>query len=84
MVAGALLLKNAIDSKVVWAEVIGLLVVAAGAGTLLWSAYRYESLHSLLRSGSEVTHPTMLGAVSWTTMFLAAGAVLLMVTELLT
>jgi len=83
MVAGALLLKYSIDSMVAWSEVVGLLVVVGGAGTLLWSAHRYESLHSVLRSGSDVTHPTMLGAVAWTTMVLSAGAFLVMVSNLL-
>jgi uncharacterized membrane protein YidH (DUF202 family) len=84
MVGGALLLKHAIDTQASWAEVVGLLVVVSGAGTLLWSSHRYESLHGLLRSGSDVTRPAILGAVAWTTMVLSAAAVLLMVTELLT
>lgn len=81
MVSGALLMKHAIDSAVAWAEVIGLLAVAAGAGTLLWSAHRYESLHGLLRSRSDVTHPTMLKTLAWTTVVLTAGAVLLLATN---
>jgi hypothetical protein len=77
MIGGALLLKHAMDSEAAWAEVVGLLVAAGGAVTLLWSARRYEALHRLLRNGSDVTHPAMLKAVTWATMTLAAGAVLL-------
>jgi putative membrane protein len=83
MVAGALLLKHAIDAQASWAEVVGLLVVVSGAGSLLWSSHRYESLHDLLRSGSNVTRPVILGAVAWTAMVLSAAAVLLLVTGLL-
>ncbi|HKX74094.1 MAG TPA: DUF202 domain-containing protein [Acidimicrobiia bacterium] len=83
MVGGALLAKHAMDFRMAWAEVIGLLVAASGAATLLWSARRYEALHGLLRSGSDVTQPAMLKAVAWATMALSAGALLLIGTTLL-
>lgn len=77
MVAGALMLKHAIDSDATWAEALGILVIAAGAVTLLWSARRYEALHRVLRSGAEVTHPTMFRTVAIVTMALSAGSLLL-------
>lgn len=79
MVGGALMLKHAIDSNATWAEALGLLVAVTGAVTLLWSAHRYESLHGVLRSGADVTHPAMLRAVAWVAVLLSAGALLLVV-----
>ena len=81
MVAGALLLKHAIDTQTSWAEVVGLLVVVSGAGSLLWSSHRYESL--LVSPGPNVARPAILGAVAGASMVLSAAAVLLLVTELL-
>jgi putative membrane protein len=79
MVGGGLLLKHAIDSTTTWAEVLGLLVGATGAGILLWSSHRYESLHGVLRSDSDVTHPSMLRAVALVTVAVSAGALLLLI-----
>jgi uncharacterized membrane protein YidH (DUF202 family) len=84
MVGGALLLKHAIDSNAAWAEALGFLVAGSGALTLLWSTSRYESLHGVLRAGSDVTHPGMLRAVAWLTVVLSAGALLLATTNLIT
>ena len=84
MVGGALLLKHAVDLAVAWAEVVGLLTIVSGAVTLLWSAHRYESLHRLLRSGLGIAPPGMLKTVAWTTMALSAGAILLIIANLLT
>jgi putative membrane protein len=78
MVGGALLLNHAINVNATWAEILGLLVAATGAITLLWSARRYEDLHGNLRSGTDVTHVAMLRSVTWVTVILSAASVLLL------
>jgi uncharacterized membrane protein YidH (DUF202 family) len=82
MVGGALLFNHAINANATWAEILGLLVAATGAITLLWSARRYEDLHGTLRSGTDVTHGAMLRTVTWVTVTLSAASVLLLVAEM--
>jgi putative membrane protein len=82
MVGGALLFNHAINGNAAWAEILGLLVAATGAVTLLWSARRYEDLHGALRSGHDVTHVVMLRTVTWVTLALSAASVLLLVTTM--
>ncbi len=82
MVGGGLLFNHAINSSAVWAEIAGLLIAAAGAVTLLWSERRYVDLHRALRSGTDVTHVVMLRTVTWVTVTLSAGSVLLLITTM--
>jgi putative membrane protein len=82
MVGGALLLNHAINVNATWAEILGLLVAATGAVTLLWSARRYEDLHGALRSGNDVTHVVMVRTVALVTVTLSAASVLLLITTM--
>ena len=77
MFAGGLVFNYARETKVVWAEVLGLIVLAGGAAILLWAGKRYESLHSALRAGSNITHPAMLKTVALLSAILTAGAIAL-------
>lgn len=84
MVAGALLLKYASESKTIWAEVLGICVVAAGSLTLPWSVRRYETLHRSLRSGAAINDSRMLGSVALVTITLSGGALLLVILDVVT
>ena len=75
------MLKHASDADKVWAEVLGILVIAAGMMILPWSVRRYETLHRLLRSGAEINDPRLLGSLAIVTVALSAGALLLVILD---
>ena len=77
MFAGGLVFNYAQDTKVAWAEVLGLIVLAGGAVILLWAGKRYEWLHGPLREGRNITNPAMLKTVGLLAAILTGGALAL-------
>ena len=73
MVAGTLVARYA--REVHWSlAVIGLVQVLVGAGLLVWTGVRYESLHGALRRGESPVHPTAARIVGVTSVLFIGAA----------